>query len=111
MRDVQYDQFGKEIITMYVKFVNPQLVSLAKRFLDASQFYDVTPIVPITNILHRIPKMEKWLEVPDNEKTAGADRGPHGQLARPRRCSSQEQVGDIRAGDQQHERHQHEQNV
>ena len=44
-------------------------------------------------------------------KTAGTDRRPHSQLARPRRCPGQEHVGDIRAGDQQHESHQHEQNV
>src|ERR1051326_3490016 len=35
----------------------------------------------------------------------------YGQLARPRRCSGQEHLSDIRAGDHQHERHQYEQNV
>ncbi len=43
---------------------------------------------------------------------AGADRGPHAHLALPRHGATEKQVGQVRAGDEQHERHgaqQHQQ--
>ena len=40
----------------------------------------------------------------------GAERQPHGELALPRRRSRQHQVGEVRAGDEQHERDGAEQN-
>ena len=42
-------------------------------------------------------------QLPHEPETAGAERRPHRQLALPRRRARQEQVGDVGAGDEQHE--------
>ncbi len=43
-------------------------------------------------------------ELPDDSKTAGADRPPHRQLALPRLESHEQQIDHVRAHHQQHER-------
>ena len=42
--------------------------------------------------------------LPEDVPPSRADRGADGDLARPRRGPRQQQVGDVRAGDEQHER-------
>ena len=44
-------------------------------------------------------------QLPDQPAAAGAEREPHRELALPRRGPRQQQVGDVRAGDQQHRAH------
>ena len=51
-------------------------------------------------------------QLPDDSPVRGAERGPHRHLLAPPDRARQQQVGDVRAGDQQHEadgRHQHDQ--
>jgi hypothetical protein len=42
-------------------------------------------------------------QLPDNTSALGAERGPHGDLTRPPRRSRQQQTGNIRAAQEQHE--------
>ena len=42
-------------------------------------------------------------ELPDQPRAAGAERRPHGDLARARLRARQQQVRHVDAGDQQHE--------
>ena len=48
-------------------------------------------------------------QLPDDAPARGAEGHPDGDLARAVRRSRQQQVGDVRAGDQQHEGHRGEQ--
>ena len=42
-------------------------------------------------------------QLPNQAQPAAAERGAHGKLALPRRRAHEQQVGDVRAGDQHHE--------
>ncbi len=44
-------------------------------------------------------------QLPDDAPAAGAKRGADRDLAMPDRCAREQQVGDVRAGDHQHQRH------
>lgn len=42
-------------------------------------------------------------QLADDARLASAERGAYGDLARPRRAAREQQVGDVAAGDQQHQ--------
>ena len=50
-------------------------------------------------------------QLPNQPPAAGADRQTHGHLLLPRIAACQQQVGDVRAGDQQHDADQRQQHL